>query len=92
MVSPLEKVEQFKKDYVNKTDNELLLLLHRLVPTSEEHIAVEQIIEERRKNQIDAQTVVSKKTNSLTFYILILTIIILIATIGQLILTIVNSL
>jgi len=84
MLSPDEEIEKYRKDYLNKSDADLLLVIHRIVPSSSAHIAAAQIIEERRKAVIDKQTAIGKQTKWYTLIILILTILLLIIAIAQL--------
>jgi hypothetical protein len=84
-MTPNEEIEKYRKDYLNKSDTDLLLVTHRIVPSGSAHIAAAQIIEERRKAVIDKQTAIGKRTKSYTLIILILTILLLIIAIAQLI-------
>jgi hypothetical protein len=84
-MDPNEEVEMYRKDYLNKTDADLLFVMLRTAPTCSAHIAAAQIIEERRKDVIDTQTSIGKRTKLYTLIILILTILLLIISIAQLI-------
>ncbi len=83
MSSYKEEIEKYRKDYLGKSDADLLLIMHTLVPSCAAHIAAAQIIEERRKDKIDEQTDIGKRTKYYTLIILILTIILLLVAISQ---------
>jgi hypothetical protein len=87
-MTPNEEIENYRKDYLNKSDADLLLVIHKIVPSSSAHIAAVQIIEERRKTVIDEQTAIGKKTKLYTLIILILTVILLAVAVVQLIKTV----
>ena len=87
-MTPNEEIEKYRKDYLKESDADLLLVIHRIVPSASAHIAAAQIIEERRKAILDKQTAIGKRTKLYTLIILILTVLLLIIAIAQLVKTV----
>ena len=78
-----EEVEGNKKELLNKSDNDLLLIIHKNEAFSAAHIAAKQILHQRQQNKLDEQIIISKHNNRLTVAILIFTIILLVITVVQ---------
>ena len=77
-------VARQKESYKDLSDDELLNIVHSVVPHASRHIAAKQEIEDRKRDFSSRQYETEKSTNKLTKYILALTIILLVFAAAQL--------
>ena len=79
----LSDIQGWRNAYEDKPDEELIQVMHELVPHCAQHIAAKQVFEARRSTVIQDGNGIQRDTRKLTHWILWLTVAILLLTLFQ---------
>ncbi len=77
-------IDEQRKNLISKSDSDLIKVVNERQPYSADRIAAEQILHERSKQQSKVITKIEKNTNTLTKWILGLTILMVVLMVYQL--------